>query len=209
MIRPAGFRGAAFGDASDGNARDDDGVRHRWSLELGIPGDWAWVRQVHGSVVADVAGPGPAGEADGVITSTPGLPVTVATADCVPVVIEGDGVVAVLHAGWRGTAAGVVEEMLRSLAARGTPARRAAVGPAIGPCCYEVGPDVARHFPGFEAETTWGSGSIDLPGAVAAKLGDLDVWRSDVCTMGSEGYHSYRRDRTTGRQVAVGWLPKA
>jgi YfiH family protein len=207
MIRPPGFAGAAFGLAADGDARRDDVARRFFSRALSIADDWAWVDQVHGAAVARAEVPGAAGAADALFTTVPGLPVTVATADCVPVVLEGDGVAAVVHAGWRGAAAGVVTAALRALEENGTPAVRAAVGPAIGSCCYEVGGDVADRFPGHVAETSWGTPSVDLPGVLGAQLTGLDVWQAALCTLHNEEFHSYRRDATHQRQVAVAWVP--
>jgi len=209
MIRPGGFRGAAFGTASEGDARFDDRARRSMSDSLRISHAWATVTQVHGSRVVEAAAPGPLGEADAIVTWEEGLPAAVASADCVPIVIESEEAVAVVHAGWRGAAAGVIGAALDRLEDAGTPAVRAAVGPAIGPCCYEVGDEVAGRFPGFEAETTWGTLSVDLPGYIADALGPLAVWRSRVCTFTSEGLHSFRRNATKQRQVAVGWLPGA
>ncbi len=71
--------------------------------------EWASVRQVHGRIICRVDEPGPAGEGDGLITNRSGVPLAIATADCVPIIIEGDTSVAVIHAGWRGVAAGVIE----------------------------------------------------------------------------------------------------
>ena len=85
--------------------------------------------------------------------------------------------------------------------------RRAAIGPAIGPCCYEVGPEVAAELPGHSSLTTWGTPSVDIPGYVHEQLAGLEVWRSDECTYTSERLHSWRRDGTKQRQVAVAWLP--
>lgn len=207
MIRPGGFRGAAFGTAEDGNGRDDLESRHRMSAELGVSKAWAWVKQVHGTTVAEVDRPGPGGEADAIVTSSAGLPITIATADCVPVVLEGPEVAAVVHAGWRGAAGGILEVMLGYLEARGTPAERAAIGPSIGPCCYEVGPEVADLFPEHTTQTVTGELSIDLGAAVEAKLAHLAVWRSGQCTFDSSGLYSFRRDKTAQRQVAVAWVP--
>ena len=207
MIRPDGFRGAAFGTVTEGDLRVDDTTRRHVSAALGIAPDWAFVTQVHGADVVEASQPGRLGEADAIYTVREALPVAVATADCVPVILEGPRVAAVVHAGWRGAANGVVGAALTHLTRRGLTVERAAVGPAIGPCCYEVGPEVAREFPGFEATTTWDTTSIDLPGVIAEQLGGLPVWRSDRCTFTSDEYFSFRRDRTPQRQVAVAWIP--
>lgn len=207
MIRPDGFRGAAFGDASDGDARSDPSARRRMSDRLGIPTDWAWLRQVHGADVVRVVEAGPQGVGDAAYTSTPGLPIAVSTADCYPVIVESPGAVGIAHAGWRGAATGVVEALIRGMAAAGHEPARAAIGPGIGACCFEVGPDVGERFRGHEATTDWGTTAVDLSAVVRAALGDLEVWVSGICTMSNEAYHSHRRDATPQRQVAVAWLP--
>ena len=208
MIRPAGFRGAAFGDAASGNGRDDPGRRSTISDELGISREWAFVRQVHGGIVLTVEEPGVAGAADGLITDRPGLPLTIATADCVPIIVEGDRSVAILHAGWRGVASGIVAAGLDAMKALGDTPRRAAIGPSIGPCCYEVGREVAEAIGDLTSRTTSGTPSVDLWSAAVAQLSGIDVWRSDVCTHTEPGLWSYRRDATEERQVSVAWLPQ-
>jgi len=102
--------------------------------------------QVHGVRVAAAEGAGSIPETDGVVTRVPGLLLTVRTADCLPVILAApkDGV-GLVHAGWRGLAAGVLEAAVARFARPG--ALRAVLGPAIGPCCFEVGPEVAARFP--------------------------------------------------------------
>ena len=208
MIRPGGFRGAAFGSADEGDPRHDASIRTALSTELGIQDEWAIVRQVHGANVRVATEPGYLGEADAIVSTVPGLPVVIATADCIPIVVEGEGGVAVIHAGWRGVVSGVVEATLAEMRGAGVEPHRAAIGPGIGPCCYEIGPEVAEQFGDRVSHTEWGATSVDLPGAVADALEDLVTWRSDACTYTDGAYHSHRRDRTPERQVTVGWLPR-
>lgn len=207
MIRPDGFRGAAFGTAADGDGRDDAAVRITIAGRLGIGVDWATINQVHGATVLRVDTPGPAGDGDGMITATSGLPLVVATADCVPVIIEGDRSTAIAHAGWRGVAAGVVARAIDAMCTEGDHVRRVAIGPAIGPCCYEVGDEVVAAIDGFAARTTWGTRSVDLPAAIAAQVDGVPIWRSEACTYTEPTFHSYREDATPDRQIAVTWLP--
>jgi len=207
MILPSGFAGAAFGTIETGDLRLNLSRRKQVADELGISPDWAFVNQIHSAAVVTATGGGNLGEADAIVTAVPGLPIAVATADCVPIIIEAASAVAVVHAGWRGAVAGVVPATLALLKARGHRPRRAAIGPAIGACCYEVGAEVIAQFPGFAAETTWGSPSVDIPGYIAAQLADLEVWRSVECTYTSDALYSWRSDRTKQRQVAVTWLP--
>jgi YfiH family protein len=177
------------------------------SRALRISEDWASVTQMHGARVVEATSAGNLGEADAIVTHTRGLSCAIGTADCVPVVVESDDVVAVIHVGWRGGLAGIVEQTLDALRVSGTPPERAAIGPAIGPCCYEVGADVVERFPDNVSRTTWGTTSVDLPGFVAGRLEGLEIWRSRQCTYTASNLFSYRRDQTSLRQVAVGWLP--
>lgn len=207
MIQPGGFRGAAFGTAAEGDARVDLAARNAFSDAVGISKSWSFVSQVHGATVIEARRPGNLGEADAIFTTRPGLPVAVGTADCVPIILEGPDVVAVVHAGWRGVVAGIVPAVIAAVAAAGAHLERAAIGPGIGSCCYEVGDEVAAHFSDYLGKTTWGTPSIDLAAAVADQLAPLDVWIAAACTYTSEQLFSYRRNRTTKRQTAVAWLP--
>ena len=210
MIVPAEFRGAAFGTAADGDGRNDLEARSRIAAALAIPERWACLEQVHGASVLTADRPGRLGEADAMFTSIPGLPLAVGTADCVPVVIEGTGSVAVVHAGWRGVAAGVVAAAATAMQETDGDPLRAAIGPAIGPCCYEVGEDVLARLGDYAATTAWGTPSIDLPRAAAAQLGgDVELWVSRLCTRDDPALYSHRRDDTRHRQVTIGWLPAA
>ena len=115
----------------------------------------ATLRQVHSDValwVTDVSGC--AGEADALVTNSPGQRVAVRTADCLPLLFAARRrrAVAAVHAGWRGTAAGIAEKTVRKLsdAFDADPAELlVAIGPGIGVCCYRVGPDVAARFRGL------------------------------------------------------------
>ncbi len=206
MIRPPGFRGAAFGTAADGDGRHDVAARRRISRELGIPDAWAFVHQVHGSRVWAAAGPGLQGDGDALFTTMPGVPLAIGTADCLPVVLEAPGGVGLAHVGWRGAVAGVVPALRAAMAAAGLAPERAAIGPGIGPCCYEVGPEVLGPLAAFRARTRLGRDAVDLAAAAAAGLQGLEVWQSGACTCCGPGFHSYRRDAGRERQVAVAWL---
>ncbi len=207
MIRPPGMRGAAFAAAAEGDARTDEAARTRLSRRLGIDDHWAFPSQVHGAAVVEAVAPGHVGEADAVFTTRPGLPIAIATADCAPVVLEGPGVAAVVHAGWRGAVAGVVPAALGAIGDAGHEIVRGAVGPSIGPCCYEVGPEVAEHFGSNVATTRRGTVSVDLVAYLAEQLAGVELWTSDVCTHDSDEYNSYRQTGTQRRQIAVAWVP--
>lgn len=207
MIRPGSLPGVVFGDAGDGDALRDEQARRRLCAAVGVVPDWAWMRQVHGTAVVRATAPGVLGEADAVFSTVPGLPLAVGTADCFPVVLIGGGVIGIAHAGWRGIADGVVRALRAAMTAAGGAPNAAAIGPGIGPCCFEVGGDVAARFPGCEALTTWGAASVDLRRAIRRDLAGLDVWVAESCTMSDDGFHSHRRSGTTQRQVAVAWIP--
>lgn len=207
MISPPGFKGAVFGEARDGDPRTDHDARRRFVQKLGISDHWSWANQVHGTDVLRVTAPGGAGDGDGLLTDAADLALVVATADCVPVIIEGERTTAIVHAGWRGMAAGVVAAGVAEMTAGGDRPRRAAIGPSIGPCCYEVGDEVVELLAPHAATTSWGTPSIDLWSAAEAQLEGLEVWRADVCTFTDHRFDSYRRDHTKRRQVSVTWLP--
>jgi polyphenol oxidase len=155
-------------------------------------------RQVHGTrVVVDGHG---IEEADGQVTTQPDVAAIVLVADCLPVALAGPGAVAVVHAGWRGLAAGVIEA---GIAAAGG-AVAAAIGPGIGPCCYEVGDDVRAVFGTSEP-------TLDLKAIARARLqaaGVREVHDCGICTAcDAERFFSHRRDRgVTGRQAGLAWL---
>lgn len=171
----------------------------------------AMLRQVHGDGIS-VVGDGFV-EGDALITADPGQVVAVRVADCVPILIEGRAgdrwLVAAVHAGWRGTAADIVRHTLQRLAALGAaPAMlRAAVGPAIGPCCYGVGEEVIDGLSRVAAAPGWREGrQVDL-----RKL-NLDILRAagvqaeqvGPCTRCTPGLWSHRRDPAgAGRQVGA------
>jgi YfiH family protein len=144
-------------------------------------------------------------EIDGHIVRRPGLAPLVLTADCLPVALAGPGGVAMLHCGWRGLAAGIVAR-----GARGVEATSAAIGPGIGPCCYEVGPEVLGAFADLGEGIAEGR-MLDLP-EVARRLlsraGVETVESAGLCTCcEAELFFSHRRDRgVTGRMGNLAWI---
>jgi polyphenol oxidase len=131
-------------------------------------------------------------------------------ADCLPIALAADGAVAALHGGWRGLAAGIVEEgveALRELGATGPVS--AAIGAGAGACCYEVSEEVQEHFAAVPGARE-GERNLDLAAIARAKLaqaGVHEVHDLGLCTMcHPELFFSHRRDRgTTGRQAGVVW----
>jgi YfiH family protein len=172
-------------------------------------------RQVHGTRVQRrmaAAGSGEPAEADGQATAVPGLGVIVLGADCLMIVIAGGGAVAAVHAGWRGLAAGVIAHgvaAVRELGAGGE--LQAAIGPAAGVCCYEVGEEVHAEFAAEGAGVRRGR-KLDLKAIAATQLrraGIAAVHDVGLCTICAdpEVLFSHRRDHgVTGRQGALAWL---
>ena len=140
------------------------------------------------------------GNGDALLENEAGSVVAVRTADCVPIILIDEKLhaVAAVHAGWRGTVARIAPAAVQAMRERfGTePAGlHAAIGPCIGPCCYEVGAEVAAQF-GIE-----GRARLDLPGANRKQLEEAGVtperiYASKLCTMcRPEDFHSFRRDK--------------
>jgi purine-nucleoside/S-methyl-5'-thioadenosine phosphorylase / adenosine deaminase len=158
----------------------------------------------------------PVGEGDGLVTTDPGVVLAVLTADCAPVLLAdpAGGVVGAVHAGWRGLAAGVVEAGVAALVELGAdPARTVGlVGPAVGGCCYEVGPDVREavgaRLPEALATTREGRPALDPAAGAAQALRRAGVGQVRVageCTFDlEERFFSHRRDHgRTGRQAGI------
>ena len=161
-------------------------------------------RQIHSTLVHR-AQPGARGEpGDGIWTDEPGQPILAMSADCLPIaLVRADGdepAVAVLHAGWRGLLDGIVATGVAVLGGR----VRAAIGPAIGPCCYEVGPEVAQPFRGRYGDDVLEGRKLDLWTSAERALRDAgveDVHRLDLCTYCTpERFFSHRR---TGKPRGV------
>lgn len=206
MIRPPLEHGAAFSEAGEGDIRDDGAARSSFSAALGITDRWATPRQVHGSDVVRVFGPGHAGEGDALWTTERGLPVAVFTADCFGTVLIADDAVGVAHAGWRGAASGVVKKLRSEMSMSGHEPTVAAIGPGIRRCCFEVGQEVVERFPDDAATTSWDTPSVDLENAIVRQLGDIDVYVAHRCTHHEEGWFSHRATGTPHRMASVGWL---
>jgi hypothetical protein len=161
----------------------------------------ATLKQIHSADCVAAGGrAGVLGHGDALLEDAPGAVVAVKTADCIPLLLvdEEHRAVAAVHAGWRGTVAGIAGRAIGAMRERfGTDPRavRAAIGPAIGPCCYEVGPEVAQHF------GERGRARVDLAAAnrrqlVEAGVTEEKVYASNLCTRCMPGeFHSFRRDK--------------
>lgn len=192
------------------SATDVEANRARLAADLAAPAV-VFLDQNHGADVAivDCCEPGSL-RADAVVTSTPGVPVAVLVADCLPVLLADPaaGIVAAAHAGRVGLAAGVLDATLRTMVSLGaSPATVVAVvGPAVCGRCYEVPAglraEVAAVVPDTAANTRSGSPSLDLlagAAAVLAAAGVATVQRLESCTMEDPRWFSFRRDGRTGR----------
>jgi hypothetical protein len=180
------------------------------------PGDVATLRQIHSGTVREAT---PAcgdrfDEGDALISAQPGVIVGIRTADCVPILLadQRTRAVAAAHAGWRGTAqniaGSVVNEMRKRFGSR-VEDLHAAVGPSIGPCCYEVGADVARQFGTWCPDLDSASGPVrlDLPAINKVQLSAIgvpDIWVAGECTFClPERYFSFRREKEqAGRMLS-------
>jgi copper oxidase (laccase) domain-containing protein len=204
---------------------------------LNLPAEPLWLKQVHGTNVVDAATAPPGVTADGAWTDKPGVVLAALTADCLPVFLcdRAGAKIALLHAGWRGLAAGVIEAGVRRLAVpgdvqgrtspgpRGTSVLAAGedllawLGPAIGPDSYEVGDEVRAAFVAQDATAArafrangpgrWWADLYDLARQRLRALGVREVQDGQHCTLREQGrFFSYRRDGQCGRMASLLWL---
>jgi len=204
--RRGGVSGGPYDSLNLGRLTGDDDAnvdtnRERLAQSLGVGWERVrWARQVHGTDVSR----GEREEADAQIVEEPGVPALVFVADCLPIAIAAPTRAAMVHAGWRPLAGGILTKAVAEL---GDGPRRAVIGPGIGPCCYEVGDDVRERFP---PEAHHGR-RLDLKLAARRALEAAGVERIDdvgLCTAcHPELFFSHRRDRgVTGRQAGLVWL---
>lgn len=183
-------------------------------LDAIVPEPPVWMRQVHGTRVIDAGSAAVFPEADAAVARARGRVCAVVVADCLPVLFSDNGgtVVGIAHAGWRGLAAGVLENCVRAMAV-GPSRLMAWLGPAIGPSAYEVGDEVRAAFAGSESAFTAnrpGHWLLDLYAVARQRLARQGVERiygGGFCTFTErERFFSYRRDRASERLAAVLWL---
>ena len=198
---------------------DTESVRtNRALLRDLLPAEPGWLQQVHGTLVVDADRLRHPVDADAAVARTPGSVCTVMVADCLPVLLtdRAGSVVASAHAGWRGLAAGVLENTVQAMGT--APGELLAyLGPAIGPSAFEVGADVREAFLAGSA----GAASafvVHKPGKWLADLFALARQRlvaagvnrihgGRLCTFSdSRRFFSHRRDKVTGRMAALIWL---
>ncbi|HEY6239221.1 MAG TPA: peptidoglycan editing factor PgeF [Burkholderiales bacterium] len=190
---------------------------NRAILRKYLPADPVWLKQVHGTVAIDAAQARPDAEADGIVARTAGPVCAVLTADCLPVLLSDRAgkAVGIAHAGWRGLAGGVIENVVRATAT--SPQDLIAyLGPGIGPRTYEVGEEVRLAFVGKDpgadaafAPLQRGKYLADLYELARRRLkasGVAEVHGGGFCTASDERFFSFRRDRATGRMASLIWL---
>lgn len=229
--RTGGISSKAFSSLNLGRNVGDipSNVEANWRMlfeTFGIPSNrWLTVHQVHGSNIIHVTDAVIANkliehvtEADGIITSLNGYVSSVQTADCVPILFVSPEIkiAGAVHAGWKGTVSGICTNAVNMVKEKyGLPPSKlyAAIGPSIGPCCFEVSRDVARQFPetcvkksdSRETVNLWKANSLQLE---EAGLPKENIHTADLCTScNKELFFSHRRDNgRTGRMIAwAGW----
>ena len=221
--RAGGVSGGEFASMNLGTGSGDDAARvarNRLIVRGHLPSTPRWMKQVHGTHVADLdrLDESEFATADAAIASQPGRVGVVLTGDCMPLFLcdEGGTRVAVAHAGWRGMAAGVIESTVRAM--NGEPSRLVAwMGPTIGPAAFEVGPEVREAFMTVDP----GAGAAfrsHKPGKYLADLyllarqslaraGVTHVRGGEFCTYTeSDRFFSYRRVQASGRMGAFIWI---
>lgn len=181
------------------------------------PRPWTWLHQVHGADVVVVSAPGEhaGADADAAVTAQPGCALAVRSADCAPIVLAGDRAVGVVHAGWKGLAAGVVDRTVAALRELDDGPLQAHLGPCIRSGCYEfAGPELeemtARFGRAAAATTMWGTPALDVPAVVAAALrgAGVDHLRDDAgCTACDLRWYSHRARGEAERFATVVWIP--
>lgn len=188
--------------------------------QLGLEG-LAFGKQVHGTGVRVVRGLSRKtsrglDDTDALVTTTPGIGLVVMGADCLPVLLAGDGVVGAAHVGRGGLLQGVLAETVRVMREQGADRLTAVVGPGICGACYEVPASLAgeaeKAAPGSRSTTRAGTTGIDLLAGARAQLAVLGVETSSVggCTLEQpERFYSYRRDGETGRHAGIVWLDRS
>ena len=196
-------------------------ARNRAILRACLPAEPAWMRQVHGTAVAEAATRSSREpEGDGAVTRAAGVVCAVLTADCLPVLLcdRAGKTVAIAHAGWRGLATGIIEGVVRAM--RIAPETLMAyLGPGIGPHAYEVVEEVRNAFVSARSDEAAafaprrnGKFLADLYTLARQRLaaaGVAEIHGGGFCTLGEKRFFSFRRDRITGRMASLIWLEEA
>lgn len=192
-------------------------AENRRLLRSHLPGEPFWLKQVHGTRCVDACRAMPGAEADAAFTRASGVVCAVLTADCLPLLLcdTAGSVVAAVHAGWRGLAAGAIEATARSLGVPGN-TLLAWLGPAIGPHAFVVGAEVRAAFVAHDrqaasafvagAEGKWHCDIHALARQRLLALGVRRIASADFCTVrDADRFFSYRRAGVTGRMASLIW----
>jgi YfiH family protein len=193
---------------------------NRARLQPLLPQPPRWLKQVHGARVVCADGCTQRPEADASVAHAAGTVCAILIADCLPVLFTNVSgtLVAAAHAGWRGLAAGVLDNTIAEIGRGGVPASDllAYIGPGIGPNAFEVGEDVYQAFVGGDAKAApafkrhghekWLADLVALARIALARCGVTRVFGGGLCTYSDPArFYSYRRDKVTGRMAALIW----
>ena len=202
-----------FTDRADGDFGVDRAAGTLDGLRRGVfDEEWTWLRQVHGAEVVAVDRPGhrAGATADAAVTGATGAVLCVQTADCVPVVLVGDGVVGVAHAGWRGLVAGVIGSTVDAMVSLGGGVPVAVIGPCIRPRSYAFGADMLGSVElavGGRATATTADGAIALDMGLATSHALRRAGVTSITDQGADtaeaGWFSHRVRGDQGRQVTA------
>jgi len=227
--RDGGVSAAPYDDGAGGGGlnlgshvgdRPQDVESNRSALLRLLPNEPIWLSQVHGNRVVDAAQAMAGVQADAIIATQPGQVCAIQTADCLPVLLcdRAARVVGAAHAGWRGLAAGVLENTVARMRAEGADDLIAWLGPAIGPSRFEVGSDVYAAFVERDAQAAAAFTAIaersgkywaDIYALARLRLqavGARQIFGGGLCTVSERRFYSYRRDGVTGRMATLVWI---
>jgi YfiH family protein len=197
-------------------------LAHGFGLRDSVPPpELTTAKQIHSATVLDACGRRgeQIGEGDAIVSSEPGVVIGIRTADCVPILVADpeNRMVACIHAGWRGTASNIVGATIDVLRSRGSKPENlhVAIGPSIGSCCYEVGPEVMSHFETWRQNTdSVEKSTLDLPGITLdlpainesqlREAGVRQIWKCGECTFCQPSrFFSFRREKErAGRMLS-------
>lgn len=218
-VSKGAYSGLNLGDHVGDSAIDV--AQNRTRLREELPGDPHWLKQVHGATVAYADHLAELVEADAAVARRVNSVCAVLTADCLPVLFCADdaSVVGAAHAGWRGLAAGVLEQTVETMDY--APGRILAwLGPAIGPTAFEVGAEVRAAFVADQPQNAtafknkgdgkWLGDIYALARLRLQRIGVLQIYGGEWCTYhDAERFYSYRREGVTGRMASLIWIAEA
>ncbi len=229
-VRYGGVSEAPYGDGVNGGGLNlgthvGDQLKavhqNRKLLQALLPGQPAWLSQIHGAKVIDAANVVDVPEADASIATEPGVVCVILTADCLPVLFcdVAGRVVGAAHAGWRGLAHGVLDNTVAAMRNKGADEIIAWLGPAIGPQSFEVGEEVLNAFVAINARTRqafmplpnrpgkYMADIYHLARTILQKTGVQRIYGGGLCTVNdAHRFYSYRRDGITGRMASLIWI---